>query len=121
MADRAYYLAEEIAEGAVYRAYREALAGERTHRRGDFAKYHPRAASAPACARLPVARWIADSILSRPVYGAEAALAIRGDVLLCAGVAARHGDLIAEAWAAAGLRLTQVAALDYVRAVGKVI
>jgi len=121
MADRAYYLAEEIAGSDVHRAYREALAGERTHRRGDFAKYHPRAASAPACARLHVARWIARSILDRPVYKTEDILYIRTDVLRCAGIAARYGGIIAAAWASAGLDLADVAALDYVPAVGEAI
>ena len=101
------------------RAYGEALAGEKRHRRGGFAKYHPGAASAPACAELFVARWLAEYALHPDTVPTLAdMLRTRLDVVLCAAIAQRDGALILQRLGNEGLDPEAVAALSYTTAVG---
>lgn len=98
-----------------------ALEGERRHRRGDFARYHPGAASAPACAELFVARWIAEYAMKPETMPTVADLGrIRDDVMHCASIVQNAGPAnVLACLRERGLDPATVAALDYVAAVSK--
>lgn len=102
-------------------AYNHALHGERRHRCGDFARYHPGAASAPACAELFVARWIAEYALKPETMPSIADIGrLRPDVLQCASIVQNATpEKVLAVLRAADIDPEQVAALDYVTAIGK--
>jgi len=113
----AFSAACAAAPSEIERAHAAALAGERQYRgrsrTGDFRKYHPAAASADDCARLFVARWVAEYALSRNFPPPEMLHRLRPDVIACAGIAAEFGPKILAAWREKALDVEQIAVLDY--------
>ncbi len=117
LARAAYDALSDIVD--VGRVYEAALAGEKRHRRGDFARYHPGAASAPRCAELFTARWLAEYALNPDkIPGIAAVLRLRPDAYLAAAIVQRDGpDAILAVLHRAKLDPVAVAALDYMQVV----
>jgi hypothetical protein len=114
LARRAFDALDHIPERS--KAYAAALAGEKQYRRGSFLRHHPSAASAPRCAELFVARWLAEYALNPDKLPSIAGvLCLRPDAVLCAAIVAKYTpEVIRHAFAEQGLDLVAIAALNYI-------
>jgi len=122
LARKAYAVVVSVAGRHAESVKAAALAAEKRHRRGDFRKYHPSAASAEACAELFVAKFVAGHLTDAARMPSLAdILHLRPDAVLAAAIVAEYGKRLREAFDAAEIKLSDVAKLDYCTAVGPVV
>ena len=122
LARRAYAVIERVAGCHAESAKAAALEAERRHRRGDFRKYHPRAASAEICAELFVSRFVAEYLTQfERMPGIADVLTLRPDSILAAAIVAEYGEKLYVAFGAAKIDPRDVAKLGYCDAVGRLV
>ena len=102
-----FYLMHRIADAAAD--------GERRHRRGDFRRFHPRAASVDTCAKFFAVKFVLDYATGETqLPGIADASRLRQDALLSASLVAEYGgDRILGTLREAGIDPAEVLALDY--------
>jgi len=119
LARKAYAVVESVAGRHAEDAKAAALAGEKRHRRGDFRKYHPRAASADVCAELFVAKFVADYLTDAARMPSIAdVLHLRPDAVLAAAIVAESRFTLEHRFAEHEINLAEVVKLDYRAAIG---
>ena len=119
LARKAYAVIESVAGRHAESAKAAALAGEKRHRRGDFRRYHPRAASADVCAELFVARFVASYLtdeVQMPIIADI--LHLRPDAAIAAAIVETYAHKLERAFEAVETNPSEVAKLDYRAAVG---
>jgi hypothetical protein len=108
-----------------WRSHREivlkmAIAEEKQHRSGDFAKYHPNALSVSDCACALIVKRIAEYLQEgAKMPSGKDFIYMQPSALYCAGLADEFRSEILESWT--GLNIPALASIDYVKLVSPAI